>query len=160
MSCNLPRCKGTPERTTCGKNQREERALPRSQNPRLRAKNGCTCAALREQSSREAIPPPNGRSFFIYFLFFFFLLRNAIAWRLRPRAHLHSYSRRLSRDPGPDGAPAFPRPRLRSGTGSGPARRPRECSSQCSARHYRNNRRRHTLIKRTHHTRDPSSHAT
>lgn len=148
MSCNLPRCKGTPERTTCGKNQREERALPRSQNPRLRAKNGGACAALREQSFLEQLPP-NGNFFLLY----------CECDRVRHRARALKSIRRdprsrseTERRPG-----LFPFP---GSVPAGPARRPRECSSQCSARHYRNNRRRHTLIKRTHHTRDPSSHAT
>lgn len=35
-----------------------------------------------------------------------------------------------------------------------------ECSARCSVRRYRNNRRRHTLIKRTQQTRNPLSHAT
>lgn len=145
MSCNLPRCKGTPERTTCGKNQREERALPRSQNPRLRAKNEGACAALREQSFLEQLPP-NGN---------FSTIASAIACvSERARQSYPSRSSVAIRDrtaPGLSVSGSVP---------AGPARRPRECSSQCSARHYRNNRRRHTLIKRTHHTRDPSSHAT
>lgn len=86
--------------------------------------------------------------------FFYYCERDRV--RVRPRA-LKLYPTRSSiaiRDrtaPGLSASGSVP---------AGPARRPRECSSQCSARHYRNNRRRHTLIKRTHHTRDPSSHAT
>lgn len=97
------------------------------------------CASNR--FSRQ-LPPPERQ---------FFLL-------LRDRARVKT----IRRDPfgrGSGSPTAAPRP-FPSPVPVGPARRSRECSSQCSARHYRNNRRRHTLIKRTHHTRDPSSHAT
>lgn len=86
--------------------------------------------------------------------FFYYCERDRV--RLRPRAlklsgRESSVANRDRTAPGLSVCGSVP---------AGPARRPRECSSQCSARHYRNNRRRHTLIKRTHHTRDPSSHAT
>lgn len=68
MSCNLPRCKGTPERTTCGKNQREERALPRSQNPRLRAKK-----RIRVRSIARAIISASNCSEWLCFSFCFVL---------------------------------------------------------------------------------------
>lgn len=153
MSCNLPRCKGTPERTTCGKNQREERALPRSQNPRLRAKNGGACAALREQSFLSRAIAPERQ-------FFYYCERDRV--RHRPTARVIKLYPPRSSAPrsGTERRPWPFRPRLRPGPGWTGTETPRECSSQCSARHYRNNRRRHTLIKRTHHTRDPSSHAT
>lgn len=103
----------------------------------MRAKNGCACTALREQSSFEQLPSNR--------LFFYFCEHDRVNyfpviwdWMVNSTFSVSG---------------SVPVP-------AGPTRRLRECSSQCSARHYRNNRRRHTLIKHTHHTRDLSSHAT
>lgn len=142
-----------------GKNQREERALPRSQNPRLRAKK-----RTRVRSIARAIVYFRIFIDFFSFFFFFFLFPRFVShsnFRAITAPH-HSillfpvrYDRWFSkkevhRPYSPH--PLHVRANVLSRVYSRVPRRKSNALSQCSARRYRNNRRRHTLIKRTHHT--------
>lgn len=141
-----------------GKNQREERALPRSQNPHLRAKKWMR---VRSIARAVIILSPTSPNFFRDFLslsaFFAF---HPIGSCIGNRGSACSYAPPSSPPPGEtatgDITPeidAQNRCRLRS---------PIPCDALRNVTHailQRNNRRRHTLIKRTHHTRHLFSHS-
>lgn len=126
LSCNLPRCKGTPERTTCGKKPTRRKGVTTVTEPAFAGKK-----RMRVRSIARAIvsrPIALRTAFFSIVLSLFLFVFYSIPFIFfgNPRASPFSI-RRSSRDPAPNGL--F---RLRHQLDR-PRRRSRECSSQCSA---------------------------
>jgi len=185
LSCNLPRCKGTPERTTCGKKPTRRKGVTTVTEPafagkkrmRVRSIARAIVSSVRPITPYPPNPLPPHRFSCLFFPFPFFFRSPVFFFPSLPPFPPLFFSLSLFC---PANARAFPaRPRMTGRRGDHPPPPPpssvsvrrwrwtghrgdpaRVLLAMFRTRHYRNNRRRHTLIKRTHHTRDPSSHAT
>lgn len=167
LSCNLPRCKGTPERTTCGKKPTRRKGVTTVTEPafagkkRMRVRSIARAIVFLDQlPSERAIfffYYPFFSSIFIEFLFSFFRFFSLFLLYI---SFANPRTRAFPVDPRARPGSADGLFRLRHQLEDRATKIPRVLLAMFRTRHYRNNRRRHTLIKRTHHTRDPSSHAT
>ena len=122
-------------------------------------KNGRAYAALREQSFIFAFSSISFFSFFFFFLFPRFVSHSNFRAITAPHHSILLFpvrydrwfsKKEVHRPYSPH--PLHVRANVLSRVYSRVPRRKSNALSQCSARRYRNNRRRHTLIKRTHHT--------
>jgi len=156
LSCNLPRCKGTPERTTCGKKPTRRKGVTTVTEPAFAGKKRMRVRSIARaivSSDRPIISsPPSPRTSFLVFSFLFFPFIASPSFFSSPFLSFFFFPsppfflvsfplifpRERARVPratlDDQTGEHFPRPSPSSAS-AGPATAgiPRECSSQCSA---------------------------